>query len=170
MPFFVGHHRTTEAGPIGLIIASTPGACAWATPLCPFLAKTGGSRWDLVARNFCSSSSSTQTVYMSFSTGVYFTRTTAGRNDWVSFSAGTNCTQGSACSPTCWGIFSPCSTKSSACSPESFSPGTTELNFQPHQSDIRSSLQQKAQTFSPSNAAALTRHYRPLLRMRQQPR
>ena len=30
---------------------------------------------------------------------------------------------------------------------ESFSPGTTELNFQPHQSAIRSSLQQNAQTF-----------------------
>ena len=30
---------------------------------------------------------------------------------------------------------------------ESFSPGATELNFQPHQSVIRTSLQQNAQTF-----------------------
>ena len=30
---------------------------------------------------------------------------------------------------------------------ESFSPGTTELNFQPHESAIRSSLQTNAQTF-----------------------
>ena len=41
MPFFAGHHRTTEAGPIRLSIASTPGACAWATPFCLVLAKTG---------------------------------------------------------------------------------------------------------------------------------
>ena len=34
------------AGPSGLI-ASAPGVRAWATPFCPFLAKTGGSRWDL---------------------------------------------------------------------------------------------------------------------------
>ena len=37
---------TTGAGPSGLIIASAPGVRAWATPFCPFLAKTGGSRWD----------------------------------------------------------------------------------------------------------------------------
>ena len=85
--FFAGHHRTTGAGPSGLIIASAPGVCAWATPFCPFLAKTGGSRWDLVAI-FLSSSSSIQTVYMSLSTSVYFSSTTAGRNDWESFSPG----------------------------------------------------------------------------------
>ena len=39
---------TTGAGPSGLL-ASSPGARAWATPFCPFLAKTGGSRWDFIA-------------------------------------------------------------------------------------------------------------------------
>ena len=48
MPFFAGRHRTTGAGLSGLILASAPGVCAWANPLCPFLAKTEGSRWDLV--------------------------------------------------------------------------------------------------------------------------
>ena len=86
-PFFAGHHRTTGAGPSELILASAPGVCPWATPFCPFLAKTGGSRWDFVAIYF-SSSSSIQTVYMGLSTGVYFTSTTAGRNDWQSFSPG----------------------------------------------------------------------------------
>ena len=28
------------------LLASAPGARAWATPFCPFLAKTGDSRWD----------------------------------------------------------------------------------------------------------------------------
>ena len=36
---------TTGAGPSGLFISSAPGVRAWATPFCPFLAKTGGSRW-----------------------------------------------------------------------------------------------------------------------------
>ena len=58
-----------------------------ANPFCPFLAKTGSSRWDFVAI-FFSSSSSVQTVYMGLSTGVYFTSTAAGRNDWGSFSPG----------------------------------------------------------------------------------
>ena len=89
LPFFAGHHRITEAGPIGLIIASTPGACARATPFCPFLANTRGSR---------SSSSSVQTVYMSLNTCVYFTRTTAGRNDRVSFFPWS--TKSPACTPT----------------------------------------------------------------------
>ena len=47
-----GHHRTTRAGPSGLILASAPGVCAWAAPFCPFLAKTGGSRWDFIAIYF----------------------------------------------------------------------------------------------------------------------
>ena len=37
---------------------------------------------------FCSSSMSIPTVYMSLSTGVYFTSTTAGRNDGEPFSPG----------------------------------------------------------------------------------
>ena len=37
---------TMGAGPSGLILASAPGVRAWATPFCPFLARTGGSRWD----------------------------------------------------------------------------------------------------------------------------
>ena len=41
--------KITGAGPSGLIKASAPGARAWATPFCPFLAKTGGSRWDFIA-------------------------------------------------------------------------------------------------------------------------
>ena len=52
-------------------------------------------------RDIFSSSSSIQTVYMGLSTGVSFTSTTAGRNDW-----------------------------------ESFSPGSTELSLQHHQSAI----------------------------------
>ena len=44
-----GHHRTAGAGPRGLILASAPGVSARATPFCPFLAKTGGSRWDFIA-------------------------------------------------------------------------------------------------------------------------
>ena len=36
---------TTGAGPRGLL-ASAPRARAWDTPFCPFLAITGGSRWD----------------------------------------------------------------------------------------------------------------------------
>ena len=60
---------TTGAGPSGLIIASAPGVRAWATPFCPFLAKTGGSRWDF-CRDYFFSSSSIQTVYMSLSTGA----------------------------------------------------------------------------------------------------
>ena len=47
---------------------------------------------------FCFSSTSIPTVYMSLSTGVYFTSTTAGRNDWESFSPGS--TELSFCSPT----------------------------------------------------------------------
>ena len=88
MPFFAGHRRTTGTGPSGLILASAPGVSTWANPFCPFLAKTGGSRWDFIAIFFCSSSTSITTVYMSLSTGVYFTSTTAGRNDWESFSPG----------------------------------------------------------------------------------
>ena len=49
MPFFAGRHRTTGAGPSGLILASAPGVYSWATPFCPFLAKTGGFRWEFVA-------------------------------------------------------------------------------------------------------------------------
>ena len=142
MPFFAEHHRTTGAGPSGLILAlaleSLPGPLRSAPSLRKQAALDG-------AIYFVFSSTSIPTVYMSLSTGVYFTSTTAGRNDWVSFSPGS--IKSSACSPTCREIFFPCSTKSSACSPESFSPGTTELNFQPHQIDIRSSLQQNAQTF-----------------------
>ena len=37
---------TTGAGPSGLFTAPAPGVRAWATPFSPFLAKTGGSRWD----------------------------------------------------------------------------------------------------------------------------
>ena len=47
---------------------------------------------------FCSSSSSMQTVYMSLSTGGYFTSATAGRNVGESFFP--VCTKSSAYSPT----------------------------------------------------------------------
>ena len=50
--FFAGHHRTTGAGPTGLILASAPGFSARATPFFPFLAKTGGSRWNFIAISF----------------------------------------------------------------------------------------------------------------------
>ena len=75
MLFFAGHHWTTGAGPSGLILASAPGVCGWVTPFCPFFAKTGGYRWDFLAIYFCSSSTSILRVYMSRSTGVYFTST-----------------------------------------------------------------------------------------------
>ena len=53
-------------------MAECPGP--WATPFCPFLAKTGGSRWDYLSR-LLFSSSSIQTVYMGLSTGVLFSGT-----------------------------------------------------------------------------------------------
>ena len=37
---------TTGPGSSRPFIASAPGVRAWATPFCPFHAKTGGSRWD----------------------------------------------------------------------------------------------------------------------------
>ena len=56
---------------------SVPGCPGpWATPFCPFLAKTGGSRWDFFCRDYFSSSR-IQTVYMGLITGVYFSSTTS---------------------------------------------------------------------------------------------
>ena len=114
MPFFAGHRRTTGAGPSGLILASAPGVSShaglrgaspdygswskWAysslgsRSLC-----LGHSVLPLPCENrrlsmgfyrdiFCSSSMSIPTVYMSLSTGVYFTSTTADQNDWESSS------------------------------------------------------------------------------------
>ena len=116
MPFFAGHRRTTGAGPSGLILASAPGVSShaglrgappdyrsWSTwayssvgsrSLCQ-----GHSVLPLPCENrrlsmgffrdiFCFSSTRIPTVYMSLSTGVYFTSTTAGRNDRDSFSPG----------------------------------------------------------------------------------
>ena len=65
---------TTGAGPSGRILASASGVRAWATPFCPFLAKTGGSRWDF-CRDYFHPVRALQTVYMSFSIGVYFSST-----------------------------------------------------------------------------------------------
>ena len=48
-PFFEGDARTAAAGPRGLILASAYGVSARVTPFCPFLAKTGGFRWDFIA-------------------------------------------------------------------------------------------------------------------------
>ena len=108
-----------------------------------------GSRNIYFEYIFSSSSLIIQTIYMGFSTGVYFSSTKI-----------------SACSPTCRGDLSllvlivqraqhaarpagelsfPVVQIVQHTAPlvgESFSPGTTELNFQPHQSDMRSSLQQ----------------------------
>ena len=95
-PFFAGHNRITGAGTQGLILASAPGVSGWVTPFCPFLAKTGGSRWDFSEIYFAFSSTSKPTVYMSLSTGVYFASTTADQNDWQSFSPGI---QSTACRP-----------------------------------------------------------------------
>ena len=156
MPFFAGYHRTMGAGLRGLILPSAPGVCAWATPFCPFLAKTGGSRWDRVAKYI-----------------IFLPVRSCKRSIWVSVLASNFQVQRSisACSPTCRGDLSlfvlivqraqhaarpagelsfPVVQIVQHTAPlvgESFSPGTTELNFQPHQSDMRSSLQQKAQTF-----------------------
>ena len=61
----------------------------WATPFCPFLAKTGGSRWAyffFVAIIF--PVQQLQTVYTGLSTGVYFWYYFVRRKDWVSFSTG----------------------------------------------------------------------------------
>ena len=76
--------ETTGAGPSGLL-ASAPGGRAWATPFCPFLAKTGGYRWDFCRDLFFCFSSSIQKVCMGLSTGVYLSST---RNDWGSFAPG----------------------------------------------------------------------------------
>ena len=49
---------------------SVPGCLGpGATPFCPFLAKTGGSRWYFLSRLFFSSTC-IQTIYMGLSTGV----------------------------------------------------------------------------------------------------
>ena len=56
---------------------SVPGCPgAWDTPFCPFLAKTGGSRWDFFVRDHFSSTSHRR-FYMGLSTGVYFSGTTS---------------------------------------------------------------------------------------------
>ena len=165
MPFFAGHHRTTGAGLRGLILTSAPGVCAWATPFCPFHAKTGGSRWDRVAKYFFFPSSSIiQTIYMGFSTGVQFssTKISACSPTCRGIFLGINSTKSSACSPTCRGTFSPCSTKSSACSPtcrgiflswyyRAQLPAPPKRQYVAPYSRMR-------RRFSPSNAAALTRH------------
>ena len=89
-PFFAGHHWTTGSGQSGLCLGHS------VLPLpCENRRLSMGFRRDI----YFSSSSSIQTVYMGLSTGAHFTSTTAGRNDWGSFS-----------------------------------PGSTELTLQPHQS------------------------------------
>ena len=115
------------SGPSGLIIASAPGVCAWATPFCPFLAKTGGSRWDLVAIYFWSSSSSIQTVYMSLSTGGYFTSTTAGRNVGESFSPGVQRAQHAAPPKRHFSCVAPYSRMCSSLSPSNAAALTTHV-------------------------------------------
>ena len=103
---------------------------------------------------YFSSSSIIQMVYMGLSTGVYLTSTTAGRNVRESFSPGS--TKSSACSPTCRGIFLSWYYRVHLAAPPK------RHCIAPY-SRIYSRL-------SPSKAAALTRHYRPPLRTRQQQR
>ena len=157
MPFFTGHHRTAGAGSSRLILASAPGVCAWATPFCPFLAKTGGSRWDFAA------------IFFFLPVRSY------RRCIWVSVLASTLLVQRARhAAPPVGESFSPGSTKSSACSP--ICRGIflswyyrAQLAAHPKRQYVApySRMQRRP---SPSNAAALTRHYRPPLRTRQQQR
>ena len=109
MPFFAGYHRTMGADLRGLILPSAPGVCAWATPFCPFLAKTGGSRWDRVAKYnfFLPVRSYKRSIWVSvlaFSFQVQISQHAAPPAGG-SFSLRIDSTKSSACSPTCWGIF-----------------------------------------------------------------
>ena len=165
MPFFAGHHRTTGAGLRGLILTSAPGVCAWATPFCPFLAKTGGSRWDRVAIFFFFQFDHTDDLY-GFQCWrlIYYLVVQRAQHAappvGESFSPGN--TKSSACSPTCRGIFSPCSTKSSACSPTCRGIFLSwyyraQLPAPPKRQYV-APYSRMHRRFSPSNAAALTRH------------
>ena len=137
MPFFAGYHQTMGAGLRGLILPSAPGVCAWATPFCPFLAKTGGSRWDRVAKYiFFFQFDHTNDLY-----GFQYWRPFFKYKDLSmqphlpgDLSLLVLIVQRAQHAAPPAGEVSLPVTKSSACSPESFSPGTTELNFQPHQS------------------------------------
>ena len=85
-----------------------------------------------------------------------------------SFSPGS--TNSSACSPTCRGIFPPGSTKSSACSPTCRGIFLSwyyraQLAAPPKRQYV-APYSRMHRRLSPSIAAALTRHYRPLLRTR----
>ena len=71
-----------------MIIAPAPGAYAWTSPCCPFLAKKAA----IVGHYFVAinlSSTSMQKVYIDLSTEVYFSTTTSyvGKN-WRYFSSG----------------------------------------------------------------------------------
>ena len=61
---------TTGAGPSGLI-ASDPGVRAWATPFCPFRAKTGGSRWDFCRDYFFPVRAYRQSIWVSLKASFF---------------------------------------------------------------------------------------------------
>ena len=61
---------TTGAGSSGLITAPAPGVRAWATPFCPFLAKTGGSMRFFVAIIFFPVRAYRRSVYISVQASI----------------------------------------------------------------------------------------------------
>ena len=88
MPFFAEHHRTVGAGLSGLILALAPESLPGPLRSAPSLRKQAALDGIFSRYILFFSSTSIPTVCMSLSTGVYFTSTTAGRNDWESFSPG----------------------------------------------------------------------------------
>ena len=71
---------------VGLLLPRLPESVPGPLRFAPSLRKQAAL--DGIFSRFFFSSSSIQTVYMGLNTGVYFTSTTAGRNDWRSFSPG----------------------------------------------------------------------------------
>ena len=122
------------AGPSRLNLASAPGVCAWATPFCPFLAKTGGSRWDFFRDIFLflPVQSYRRFIRVSVLASNLLVQTAQHAAPLVGESFSPGSTKSSACSPTCRGI-SLLVVQSSACSPT--------------KAPLRSSRQQNAQPF-----------------------
>ena len=115
MPVFVGHHRTTGAGPSGLILASAPRVCAWATSFSPFLAKTGGSRRDFVTiYSFRPVRSHRRCIWVSVLASILLVLLQVGMSENLSLLV---VQRAQHAAPPIGGSFSPGSTKISACSP-----------------------------------------------------
>ena len=162
------------AGLRGLILPSAPGVCAWATPFCPFLAKTGGSRWDRVAKYiFFFQFDHTNDLY-----GFQYWRLIFKYKDLsmqpdlpgdLSLLVLTVQRAQHAARPA--GELSlPVVQRVQHAAPNLSLLVLQSSTSSPTKVTYIAPYSRRHRRFSPSNAAALTRHYRPLLRMRQQPR